>query len=135
MYANGKIVIDVNEYRDMLSYLLDLNRGPYSYGAADVTEKAVNSLAGFLSGMSVIPTVDGGVQLEVHSTGFDIEIEFTKNGDICNIAVGKYNFVSSNCDLNTAVRHRNGNEDIEILSDADGNFGSFDLWINNHKEK
>jgi len=84
--------------------------------------------------MSVVPTVDGGVQLEFHSNNFDIEIEFTPSGDICDISITKYNFVVSDDDaFKTMVSHRNKGEEIKILSDSDGNFGSFDLWINNQK--
>jgi len=131
MYANGKLKIDKNQYKDMLSYLLDLDKGPEFYGNVPVTEEAVDSLAGFLSGMSVVSTADGGVQLEVHSNGFDVEIEFTSNGDICDIAVGKFNFFVSKDSFETMINHRNEKEEIEILSDSDGNFGSFGLWINN----
>jgi len=131
MYANGKLAVDTNQYKDMLSYLLDLDRGPEFYGCASVTEESVDSLAEFLSSMSVVPTVDGGVQLEFHSNNFDIEIEFTPSGDICDISIAKYNFVVSDDAFKTMVRHRNKEEELEILSDPDGNFGSLDLWINN----
>jgi len=45
MYANGKLTIDTNQYKDILSYLLDLNRSPEFYGSASVTEESVESLA------------------------------------------------------------------------------------------
>lgn len=49
-----------------------------SYGAPRISEKAIDTLESF----SVVPCSSGGLQLEVHRNGFDIEIEISPDGKI-----------------------------------------------------
>ena len=51
-----------------------------SYGAPSVTNEALDAAARLISRLAAVPTVLGGVQLEVHSDGWDIEIEIGPNG-------------------------------------------------------
>lgn len=52
-----------------------------TYGAPAITEEAMDALGSF----SVVPRCNGGLQLEVHSDGCDIEIEISPSGKISEI--------------------------------------------------
>ena len=69
--------------------LLRLQRGWNSHNAQPVSETAVRRTIEFLmeylvrgvAAPAVVPTVRGGVQLEWHRNGVDIEVEFSTGGD------------------------------------------------------
>lgn len=49
-----------------------------SYGAPAISKDAIATLEHF----AVVPCSDGGIQLEVHRDGFNIEIEIAPDGTI-----------------------------------------------------
>jgi len=51
-----------------------------SYGSAPVTDAALEAAEQLYRRFEAVPTVGGGVQLEVHSHGWDIEIEVGPDG-------------------------------------------------------
>jgi hypothetical protein len=59
------------------------------YGAAPISEAALNAADELYSRVHAVPLVDGGVQLEVHSTGWDIEIEIAADGTPQGALIGK----------------------------------------------
>jgi riboflavin synthase alpha subunit len=64
--------------------LLALEEDWDSYGAVSIAVTALETLAGF----SVVPCSSGGIQLEVHRDGYDIEIEIDAAGRIVRAVVG-----------------------------------------------
>ena len=64
--------------------LLALEEDWDSYGAVPIAVAALETLAGF----SVVPCSSGGIQLEVHRDGYDIEIEIDAVGRIVRVSVG-----------------------------------------------
>ena len=48
------------------------------YKASSITEEAIETLSEF----SIVPCADGGLQLETHRDGFDIEIQIRPDGHI-----------------------------------------------------
>jgi hypothetical protein len=60
-----------------------------SYGGAALTEEALDAADAVAAGWHAVPTGDGGVQLEVHCGGWDIEIEIGADGQPCGALVGK----------------------------------------------
>ena len=54
-----------------------------SYGASPISIEALKTVGLF----AVVPCSNGGVQLEIHRNGYDIEIEITSTGIIKNIFV------------------------------------------------
>ena len=70
--------------------LLQLPRGWNSHGAEPVSEAAFKQTVEFLTtyliedvaGPVLVPTVRGGVQLEWHRQGVDIEVEVSPDGSV-----------------------------------------------------
>ena len=70
--------------------LLRLPRGWNSHGAEPVSDAAFKQTVGFLAtylvedvaGPVLVPTVRGGVQLEWHRQGVDIEVEVGPDGSV-----------------------------------------------------
>ncbi len=58
--------------------LLELKPDWDSYGAKPISAAAIITLCGF----STVPCSDGGIQLEVHLHGFDVEIRIGPDGRI-----------------------------------------------------
>lgn len=58
--------------------LLSLGPGWDSHSAKEITFAALRTVESF----AVVPCTHGGVQLEIHRDGFDIEIEIGRNGKI-----------------------------------------------------
>jgi hypothetical protein len=52
-----------------------------SHAAIKISEHAIRTLANF----HVVPMNDGGIQLEAHCGGKDLEIEINPAGQICSI--------------------------------------------------
>jgi hypothetical protein len=63
---------------DWMAGLRQLQPNWNSYRGRPITEEAITALANFY----VIPTSYGGVQLEVHQDGFDVEIVIDPSGRI-----------------------------------------------------
>ncbi len=57
---------------------MELNPDWDSYGACRIFMSAIATLEHF----SVVPCHDGGIQLEIHRDGFDVEIEISPSGQI-----------------------------------------------------
>lgn len=53
-----------------------------SYGAPEIDKKCIDRARRFFDFMSIVPCSDGGVQVEVHGGGVDMEIEFKPNGRV-----------------------------------------------------
>ena len=53
-----------------------------SYGAAPLTDIALNTADLLHSRWIAMPTNDGGVQLELHTHGIDLEIEIGPDGKV-----------------------------------------------------
>lgn len=57
-----------------------------SYGAAPLDDRAVDAVRAFLSWRwAVVPINSGGLQLERHDSGCDLEIEFGADGRLLSI--------------------------------------------------
>lgn len=56
-----------------------------SYGAAPITELALNAVDQFQSRWHATPCTDGGVQLEIHSHDVDLEITFNDQGKVVSL--------------------------------------------------
>ena len=74
------------EYDDRLNELLNLQKGWDSYGAPPINPEVVAAVKSFLKAIrqtraSVVPTNSGGVQVESHIDGYDVEIEFITDGE------------------------------------------------------
>jgi hypothetical protein len=69
-------------HEQMFDELRGLQPGWDSYGAPPISEAAIQSAQAFLSRMDITPCSDGGVQLEWHTYGFDLEVEFHPNGTV-----------------------------------------------------
>ncbi len=63
--------------------LRSLDSGWDSYGAPPIDPRAIDSV----EKMYVVPCSSGGVQLEVHRDGWDIEIEFRPDGTIKSVLI------------------------------------------------
>lgn len=61
--------------------LRGLAAGWDSYDADPITTAAINAVRSF----AVVPCSDGGLQLEVHRDGWDIEIEISPDGRIVSV--------------------------------------------------
>ena len=51
-----------------------------SYGSKPITDAAISTIESF----ATTPTNQGGIQLEIHRDGYDIEIEIDADGRIVN---------------------------------------------------
>ena len=58
--------------------LLDLKSGWNSYGALPITPVAIATIEQF----ATVPTSGGGINLEIHRDGYDIEVEVGPDGKI-----------------------------------------------------
>lgn len=65
---------------DAFDHLLQLPENWDSYGAPRLDPAVVERARLFLSRVSVVPCSDGAVQLEWHTHGVDLAIEFTVDG-------------------------------------------------------
>ena len=68
--------------REEFRRLLDLPENWNSYGALPISGAAIKAA----ESMSIVPTCNGGVQLEWHINGHDIEIEFAQDGTVRSIS-------------------------------------------------
>lgn len=64
-------------------YLVELPGNWDSYGSREITCAAIEAVASF----SVVPLHGGGVQVEFHRDGFDVEIEVRPDGTIEDVLV------------------------------------------------
>jgi hypothetical protein len=70
-----------------LASFKDLKPGWNSYGAPQITEESIKSARDFLLIQpQPVPTSQGGVQLEWHLKGLDLELNFDKHGKITGVA-------------------------------------------------
>jgi len=58
--------------------LLALPEGWNSHGAKRITTEALRTIGEFF----VVPRSNGGVQLELHCGGYDVEIEISPGGEV-----------------------------------------------------
>lgn len=72
---------------DPLTALLDLAPGWDTYDARPVDPLCVDRAKAFLAGAWAVPVPDGGVQLEWHVNGWDLEVEFHPDGTASILAV------------------------------------------------
>lgn len=70
---------------DWMAQLTALKPGWNSYDGKPICQSAIDTLKNF----HVVPTSCGGIQLEVHQDGFDIEIYIEGPGRISSVFVGK----------------------------------------------
>jgi hypothetical protein len=70
---------------DWVEKLLRLKANWDGYHAEPINLSAIETVKGF----SVVPKSDGGVQLETHRDGFDIEIDISSDGRITSALVAK----------------------------------------------
>jgi hypothetical protein len=69
---------------DWVQRLTSLKPGWDSYDAKPPTQEACATLLGF----AVVPCNDGGIQLEVHRDGLDIEVRIDQYGRIASALIG-----------------------------------------------
>ena len=69
---------------DWAQVLLALPQGWDSYDASPICSIALETLGKF----AIVPLSSGGVQLEVHRNGYDIEIEIGSDGAIKGALIG-----------------------------------------------
>lgn len=74
-----------------LNELAALQQGWDSYGAPPITEAALRAA----DTVTFVPTNDGGVQVEIHTNGQEVEVVFDKAGAIEDVWLSK---VSVNAD-------------------------------------
>jgi hypothetical protein len=77
---------------DWQGRLRALEQGWDSYSAPPISHAAIDTLEHF----ATVPMNDGGIQLEVHRDGFDIEIAIAPSG---KIATGLISFEAKPCEL------------------------------------
>jgi hypothetical protein len=65
-----------------LASLRDLKDNWDSYGAKPPDERALKAVE---AGLSIVPTSDGGIQIELHIGGRDVEIAITPHGHIDSV--------------------------------------------------
>lgn len=58
-----------------------------SYGAASISPEAIATASQFLQ-PDIVPTSQGGIQLEWHNFGIDLEIEITPAGKVWSLYMG-----------------------------------------------
>lgn len=49
------------------------------------TEAALKSAEALVGGLHLVPMPDGGIQIEVHTLGFDFEVEVGPDGKVQNL--------------------------------------------------
>ncbi len=64
--------------------LRELDQGWDSYGGKPITAEAILTVESF----AVVPSSSGGIQLEMHRDGIDIEIQIESDGKISSVLVG-----------------------------------------------
>ena len=74
---------------EKLRGLLDLKKGWDSYNAREISLYAVERAQQFIEALHIVPTVRGGVQLEWHHSGVEIEIEFAADGRVVTCSMGR----------------------------------------------
>lgn len=74
--------ITKEKYINALKPLTELELGWDGYYGIAVSEKAVDSVAHFLSSLQFVPGSDGSVQIECHQTSVGLEINFDSDGEI-----------------------------------------------------
>lgn len=78
--------MDKAKIRSRLTELLELPQGWDSYGASTIDPKAVDAASRLLDVLdhdpAVIPCNHGGVQLEWHRDGLELEVEISAAGEI-----------------------------------------------------
>lgn len=131
MYTRRTQKITKEQYKEALSHLIDLKEGWDRYGADTISEKVIDTVSEFLANTTVVPGVNGDLQIEWHACGYDIEISFNNNAVIDNIAVDKPAFDFFNSTNRSCSFRNSGKCDVEIVVDYEGNFGSFDLYMEN----
>jgi hypothetical protein len=62
-----------------------LKPGWDSYGAPPISPDAIASARAWLAGVQIVPTSHGGVQLEWHRHGVEVEVEFSADGKDVNV--------------------------------------------------
>lgn len=76
---------------EKIAALAALEEGWDSYGAAPVTQAALD----VVRCIAVVPTVNGGVQVEWHANGWEVEIEVDPDGEVRSVMVDKTGSKSS----------------------------------------
>lgn len=71
--------IDLNKRLDVLA---SLKENWDSYGGSPITEKALRIARLMLTAPTIVPMSCGGIQLEWHKNGMDIEIAINEDGVI-----------------------------------------------------
>lgn len=79
--------MSVTGYNQTLDGFRELAADWDSYGASVIDRRVIEVARTFLAAVvdgsaQVVPTRDGGVQVEVHRDGFDIEVEFDHDAEI-----------------------------------------------------
>lgn len=69
-------------FRDVAEHIKTLPAGWDSYGAPPIDAGLVESTVQFMERVSLVPCSDGCVQLEWHTHGLDMTIDFTADGKI-----------------------------------------------------
>jgi hypothetical protein len=73
---------DAGSHETRLNELLALPENWDGYGAQRIERDAIAGARQFLSRVNVTPCVSGGVQLEWHTNGIDLELEFDASGRV-----------------------------------------------------
>ena len=68
-----------------LEFLLKLESNWSSYGSEKITKESVRAADTFFNVVSVVPTDDGGVQLEWHVLGVGLEVRISPEGSVSGI--------------------------------------------------
>lgn len=53
-----------------------------SYGGREIDKRAISAASAFVAGTQPVPTCRGGIQLEWHLGGMDLEIVFDHEGKV-----------------------------------------------------
>lgn len=69
-----------DRFADLRSFL-ELEEGWDSYGGKPTTRQAVDTA----EALSFVPTSRGGVQVELHAGGADVEIEISSTGKVVGV--------------------------------------------------
>jgi hypothetical protein len=85
----------MSDYAEKLAGFAELKEGWDSYGAAAMDPETLDGFGVFLKAIEqgsaqIVPTRNGGCQVEVHEQGFDIEVEFDPFTDDDDDAGGVY---------------------------------------------
>lgn len=79
----------IDDWESRLDDLSELKENWNTYGAPPIDPRSILSARKLFRSICVIPTTRGGIQIDSHVAGHDIEIELDETGSICVFSLEK----------------------------------------------